>query len=131
MNKRESVNKYSYIVSVIVLGAFSLRYFILIDNLKTVVMNVLLIDESDVLRCSIISLNNLNIVFLNLASLVFNSFILISNGILEEEIPFIICKRIVVEGFKLRTQVSNKVSLCMYLQIFVALFLEHSDKVLL
>ena len=48
---------------------------VLIDDLKKVIMDILLVDQHDVLGCAIITLQHLNTVFLDLLALVLYSLI--------------------------------------------------------
>lgn len=49
MNQRETINEDGNIIAVAVLGTFFFADGILVDDLKPVIMNVLLIDKSNIL----------------------------------------------------------------------------------
>lgn len=63
---------------------------ILIQDLQTVVMNVLLIDQVNVLGSAIITLKDLDIVFLNYSSLFNNAFIGACDILIEKPFPLIV-----------------------------------------
>ena len=90
MNQWESINKNRHIITIIMLCALRCANNVLVDDLETVVMNVLLVNERNILAASIIACQNLNVIFLNLASLFNNVFVRIRNNCTEKSLPFII-----------------------------------------
>ena len=56
MYQRQAIHKNCNIVAVVMVCALILTNHILIDDLKTVVVNLLFVDEHDVLRHGIIAL---------------------------------------------------------------------------
>ena len=73
MHQRQTIDEYGYIVADIVV---SLLLFVLVNDLEVVVMNVLLVNQVDVLGLAIVSFEDLNMVFLYLGCLGFNTFVL-------------------------------------------------------
>ena len=69
MDHRESIDQDRYIITVTVPCSLILADGILIDDLKKIVMDVLLINQGDVLGGTIISLQDLDIVLLDLPGL--------------------------------------------------------------
>ena len=70
---------------------------ILIDYLQPVIMNVLFIYKRDILGRTIITGQNLDIIFLYFPGLFHDMLIGISNGIFEKVIPLYVRKLIVVQ----------------------------------
>ena len=101
MNKWQTIHEYSYIVSVVVLCTFIHADRVLVDDLKKVAVNVLLVNDCNVLCCPVITLENLHIIFLNLACLFYNSVFLTCNAGVEKSFPFRICELVRIQSFKL------------------------------
>ena len=93
MHQRQTVHQYGNIITVIIIAAF-LR--ILIQDLQIIVMNVILINQRNVLGGSVITLQHLYIVFLNLLAFVFNSFVSVRNILREETLPLVFRKSVIV-----------------------------------
>ena len=128
MNKWQTIHKDRNIIAIVVLCTFSSTNNILIDDLKKVVMNILLINKSDIFRASIITLQHLNIIFLNLTGLFYDSFIPVGDGIFEKSIPFRFREMVTIQFLKLSTKIGKQIFFMMYCKIFVSLFREHTNK---
>ena len=61
---------------------------ILINYLKNIVMNILLINQCNILRHAIITCQNLNIILLNFTRLLNNLFIFICYAFCKKALPF-------------------------------------------
>ena len=131
MNQREPINEDGNVIAVAVLGTFLFADGILVDDLKPVVMNVLLIDERNVLGRTIITLQNLNIILLDFTGLFCNAVIRICNAIREEAFPFGIGKMIVVQLLQFFAEVTDQVCFSMNGQVLIALFAEKANEFLL
>ena len=93
MHKWQSIDEYRHIVAGIVV---SLLLFVLVYDLKVVVMDILLVNQVDILGLTSISFEDLDMVFLYLGSLGFNTFVLVSNHIIEETLPLAVSESVVV-----------------------------------
>ena len=92
MHKRQTVYQYCNIIAVVMLRTILCEgiHLVLIDDLQPVVMDVLFIYKRNILGRTVITSQNLNIVFLYLPSLFHDMLIGIGNGIFEKIIPFCI-----------------------------------------
>ncbi len=71
MDEREAVDQDGHIIAILVVALS----FILVDHLKPVVMDILLIDQIDIFRSPIIPLQNLDMILLDLTGFLNNAFI--------------------------------------------------------
>ena len=128
MNQRKAVDQNRHIVAVIMPCAVCLFYLILIDDLQAVVVDVLFVDQCDIFGTSIIPVQYLHIIFLNLPGLFGNMLVGVGNYITEKLLPLRIGKPVVVQLFQLAAEVSNQFILGMQRQIGVALLAQQPDK---
>ena len=128
MNQRKAVDQNRHIIAVIMPCAVCLFYLILVDDLQAVVMDVLFVDQRDIFGTSIIPVQHLHIVFLNLPGLFGNMLVGVGNYITEKLPPLRIGKLIVVQLFQLTAEVSNQFILGMQRQIGIALLAQQPDK---
>ena len=78
-------------------------------------MYILLVYERDILACSVIPFQNLDIVLLYSAGLLSNALITASNAAVKEQIPLVIRECVVIEFFKFPAKIIYEVIFCMYL----------------
>ena len=128
MHKRQTIDQYGYIVASIVV---SLLLFILVYDLKVVVVNVLLVNQVDILGLASVSFENLDVIFLYLGGLGFNAFVLIGNDIIEETLPLAVSEGIVVKSLQLHTEIIHKVLFRVDSKVVISLLGEGLDKLLL
>ena len=131
MDHREAVDQDRYIIAVAVPCSFVLADSVLIDDLKKVVMDVLLIDQGDVLGGTVITLQDLDIVLLDLSGFLNDMVIRICQGILKEPVPFGIGEGVAVQNLQLLPEIRDQLCLRMNRKIFIALLSEHTDEFLL
>ena len=103
-------------------------FFILIDDLQTVVVDILLVNQIDVLSSAIFASQVLYIVFLNLTSLFHDAFVGIGNLGFEEGFPFFIREAVLVKTFKLFAKVKYKIFFVVNGYVLIALFAKHFDE---
>ena len=108
--------------------AVCLFYLILVDDLQTVVMDVLFVDQRDIFGAAIIPVQYLHIIFLNLPGLFGNMLVGVGNYITKELPPLRIGKLVVVQLFQLTAEVSNQFIFGMQRQIGIALLAQQPDK---
>ena len=118
MNQRETVYKHSNIITVIKITAV---LYILVNNLYRVVVDVLLINQSDVLATAVVSLQDLHIVLLNKAGLFYDAVVSIGKVLGKEPFPFVFREGITVQSLQLLTKVLNQFVRTVYLQVSVTL----------
>ena len=128
MNQRKAIDQNRHIVAVIMPCAVCLFYLILVDDLQAVVVDVLFVDQCDIFGTSIIPVQHLHIVFLNLPGLFRNMLVGVGNYITEKLPPLRIGKLVVVQLFQLAAEVSNQFIFGMQRQIGIALFTQQPDK---
>ena len=128
MNQRQTVYQNRDIIAVIIVAAV---FHILVDNLQTVVVDVLFIQQRNIDRRAVLAGQVLNVVLLDAAGLFFDAIVCVGDFILKEVIPFLIRKGIIVQNLQLAAQVCHKVGVLMDREIGIALLLQHPDKRLL
>ncbi|MPM42559.1 hypothetical protein SDC9_89225 [bioreactor metagenome] len=104
MDKRETINKNRYIISIFSLTIFNL---ILVYDLKLVVMYIDFVNKVDILDCTIITGQQLNIILLNYCTLLYYPIILVCNLSGKEVLPFIFCECIIIQTFELSSKINN------------------------
>ena len=130
MHQREAVHKDGHIVAVIVPCAVRRAHFILVDNLQSVVVDILFVDQRNVFAASIVAGQHLHIVFLYLAGLFGDVLIGVGNRARKEALPFVIGKMVVVQLFQPLPQVVHQIHFRVNGQIGIALFAQHTDELL-
>ena len=128
MNQRQTVYQNRDIIAVIIVAAV---FHILVDNLQTVVVDVLFIQQRNIDRRAVLAGQVLNVVLLDAAGLFFDAIVRIGDFILKKVVPFLIRKGIMVQNLQLAAQVCHKVSVIVDRKIGIALLLQHLDKCLL
>ena len=128
MNQRQTVYQNRDIIAIIIVAAV---LHILVDNLQTVVVDVLFIQQRNIDRRAVLAGQVLNVVLLDAAGLFFDAIVRVGDFILKEVIPFLIRKGIIVQNLQLTAQVCHKVSIIMDREVGIALLLQHLDKCLL
>ncbi len=123
VDERQAVDENCDVVAVVVFGALCLSVFVLVDDLKAVVVDVFLVDEPDVLVRTIVPGQHLDVVLLNYAGLLDDAVVGIGDGRVEEALPLGVGKGDAVEAFEAGAQVHDQVGLLMNRQVSVALFL--------
>ena len=128
MNQRQTVYQNRDIIAVIIVAAV---LHILVDNLQTVVVDVLFIQQRNIDRRAVLAGQVLNVVLLDAAGLFFDAIVRVGDFILKKVVPFFIRKGIIVQNLQLTAQVCYKVSVIVDREVGIALLLQHPDKCLL
>ena len=105
-----------------------LLHFILVDDLQTVIVDVLFVDQRDIFGTAVIPMQHLHVIFLNLPGLFGNMFVGVGNYITEKLPPLCIRKLVVVQLFQLAAEVGNQFIFGMQRQIGIALLTQQPDK---
>ena len=124
MYQRQTVYKHRHIIAVIICCTVLFAKNVLIDDLQAVVVDVFLVDESNILGHGIISFENLDIIFLDFACLFDDAIIFVGNAVGKEPFPFCISECIAIELFQLDAKVGNQVGFRVNGKVFIALFTE-------
>ena len=125
VHQRQAVHQYGNIVTI---GAHSAIDFVLVDDLERIVVDIALVEQIDILDCSVVARQQLHMVFLNDGGLLYNSTVLVGKTTRKETRPLGIRKRIVIEFLQLTAQVGNQLRFSMNRQIIVCLFGQQFDK---
>ena len=128
MNQRKAVDQNRHIVAIIMPRTVRPLHLVLVDDLQAVVVDVLFVDQCDIFGTSIIPVQYLHIVFLNLLGLFRNMLVGVGNYITEKLLPLRIGKLVVVQLFQLAAEVGNQFILGMQRQIGIALLTQQPDK---
>ena len=121
MYQRQAIDQHRHIVAVVVFGPLLLAHLILVDNLETVVVDVLLVDEGDIFGGAVIPPQHLHKVLLDFSGLLHNVLVGVGDGIGEEPLPLPIGELVAVQSLQLAAQVGNEVGFLVDLQILIAL----------
>lgn len=127
VDEREPVDQDGHIVTVFagtVLGG------ILVDDLKFIVMNILLVEEMDVFDGTVRASEVLNGVILDDGGFLTDPMVRVGNEFLEEAFPLDIGEGDVVQGFELFPEIGNEFRFGCDGQIFVCLGLQQLDECL-
>ena len=100
----------------------------MIDDLQAVVVNALLVDQIDVFGRAVVTLEDLDMVFLNAGCLFYDAVIVSCNAGTEKGFPFRIGKSHAVELFQLAAKVGDKLRLGSNGKVFVSLRLQLFDE---
>ena len=83
VHQRQTVDQHRDVVAV----RAGSRRFVLVDDLEPIVVDVLLVDQVDVLDCAVVTLQHLDVVFLDAGSLLDDAVIPAGNLLGEEPLP--------------------------------------------
>ena len=134
MHERQAVDENRHIVAVrmsrrrLCLSVRTALYRILVDDLQTIVINVLLVDQLDVLRRSVIAPKILNVIRLNAPRLLCNAVARRRDRRLEEPLPLRIAERIIIECRKLLSKIRDQLRLVVNPKIRIAFLFQQSDQ---
>lgn len=108
-----------------------LTVHILVDHLQTVVVDVLLVNQIDVLDGSIVTVEQLNVIFLNDGGLILNVVVPVRYPAIEKLLPFRVCELVIIHLFELSSEVLYQLLLCVEGKVFIRLHLQLLDERLL
>lgn len=109
----------------------ALGFFILVDDLQAVVVDVLLVQQVDVLALPAVLPQHLHMVALDLAGLFQNAVVGAGDAVLEKTLPLAVGKGVVVEQLQLAAQVGDQAALVVDGEAFIALGAQPPDEFLL
>ena len=111
MDHRETIDQDCNIIAVAVPRPCILADGVLIDDLKKIVMDVLLVNQGDVFGGTVITLQDLDKVLLDLPGLLNDMVIRIRQGILKEPVPLGIGKGIAIQSLQFLPEVCDQLCL--------------------
>ena len=103
---------------------------ILVHHLEAVIVNVLFVKERDVFYAAVIAFEDLHMIILHLACLLYNPVIGPGNVLGKKPVPFVIGKSKVIEQFQLTAQVGDETCFIGDGDIVIALSAQAVDKIL-
>lgn len=128
MYQWKTIDQDGHIIAVVVPGPLLLTHLVLVDDLETVVVDILLVDEGDIFGGAVIPPEHLHEVLLDLPGFLHDMLVGVSNSVGEEPLPLAVGKLVVVQGLQLAAQIGDEVGFLMNLQILIALLGEQLDK---
>lgn len=128
MDQGQTVDQNGHIVACVVPAR---ALFILVDDLQTVVVDVLFVQQIDVFGGPAVLPQHLHVVGLYAAGLFQNAVVGSGDAGLKEAVPFAVGEGIMVEQFQLAAEVGDEFPLTVDGEIFIALPLEQADELLL
>ena len=87
MYQRQTVYKHGNVVTVVMC---SIGHGILVNNLKPIVVNVLLVEQINVFRCSVVTVQNLYMVVMYATCFLGNAVVFSGDTFGEKTIPFVL-----------------------------------------
>ena len=127
MYKGQTVYKDGHVIAGVVVA---LGLHILIDDLQTVVVNVLFVDELNIFGGSVITAQYLYMVGLNGAALFNNTLVSVGERFREEAFPLAVRKGVVVQKRELLSEVGNQTVFVMDGKVLISLCGQQTDKFL-
>ena len=107
VHQGQTVNQDGHIVTIIILGALLLAIFVLVEHLQAIVMDVLFINNANIFRGTIVTLEAEDGAFLDNFALFRNMGVRIGQLRGKEALPFLIRKMVVVQFFDTLPQIGN------------------------
>ena len=127
MDKGQTVDENGHVIACIVIA---LGFHILIDDLQTVVVNVLFVDELNIFGSSVITAQYLYMVGLNGAALFDNTLVSVGEHFREEAFPLTVSKGVVVQKRELPSEIGDQTVFVMDGKVFISLCGQQTDKFL-
>ena len=128
LHQRQAVDQNRHIIPGRMAAALLLE---LVKHLEAVAVNMYLVDETNVLRRAIVTVQDLDVVFLDQPGLVLDARRRRGDDLVEEMRPLIVGEPDIVQLLKLGAQVCDKLGLRMRGKSFIALGFEDSQQLLL
>lgn len=125
MNERQTVDQDCDVIAGVMRSA---AFLILVDDLQTVVVDVLFVDQGDVLGRPVLTNQVLDKIFLNLSGLLDNALGCIGDLAFEKAVPFLVREAIVVQQFQLLAEIGNERIRIVNHHVLIALFAQHLDE---
>ena len=125
MDKGQTVDKDGHVIAGVVVA---LGFHILIDDLQTVVVNVLFVDELNILGSSVVTVQYLYMVGLDGAALFDNTLVSVGERFCEEAFPLAVRKGVVVQKRELLSEVSYQTIFVMDGKVLISLCGQQTDK---
>ena len=133
MHERQPVHEDRHIVAIrmcrrILPRPCTALHRILMDHLQAVVVDIVLVDQTDILRRAIVTSQVLYIVRLDTARLRCDTVTRGCDGRFEEPFPLRICKVIAIQRRELRAEIGDQLRLIVNGEIRIALLLQQTDE---
>ena len=128
MDQGQTVDQNGHIVACVVPAR---ALFILVDDLQTVVVDVLFVQQVDVFGCAAVLPQHLHMIELNPARLFQNAVVRARDAVPKEARPLAVRKGVVVQEFQLAAEVGDERGFVVDLQIFIPLRAQKPQKFLL
>ena len=127
MDKGQTVDENGHVIASVVIA---LGLLVLIDDLQTVVVNVLFVDELNILGSSVVTAQYLYMIGLNGAAFLNNTLVSVGKRFCEEAFPLAVRKGVVVQKRELLSEVGNQTIFVMDGKVFISLRGQQTDKFL-
>lgn len=130
MNQGQTVHQNRHIIAVVIPRPVLLANGVLVDDLETVVVDVLLVDEGDVLALASVPAEDLHKVLLDAAGLVLNAVVGVGDALAEKPLPLRISEGVAVQLLQFLAEIGDQFRFGVNGQIFIPLFTEQADELL-
>ena len=127
MDKRQTIDQNGHVIACVV-SAFG--FFILVDNLKAVIVNILFVNKLKILGSSIIPAKHLHMIGLHGAAFLYDTLVRISKRFRKEPLPLTVGKSIIIQNLQLFSKVGNQTVFIMDCKVLVPLHGQQTDEFL-
>ena len=117
MDKRQTVDQNGHIIACVV-SAFG--FFILVDNLKAIIVNILFVNKLNILRSAVLA-KHLHMIGLHGAAFLYDSLIRVGKRFRKEPLPLAVGKGIIIQNLQLFSKVGNQTVFIMNRKVLISL----------
>ena len=121
MDQGQTVNENGHVVAIVVFGALLLAVLVLVQHLQAIVMDILFINDTDIFRGAVVTLEAENGAFLNNLALFRNMGVRIGDFRGKETLPFLVGEVVLVQLLNALTQIGNQIRLLVNFKIGISL----------
>ena len=127
MDKRQTIDQNGYIITCVML-AFG--FFILVNDLKAVIMNILFVNKLNILGSSVIPMKHFDMIGLHGAAFLYDALVRVGKRFRKKPLPLAVRKGIVIQNFQLSSKIRNQTVFIMNRKVLVPLHGQQSDEFL-
>ena len=127
MDKRQTIDQNRHVIAC-VMSAFG--FFILVNNLKAVIVNILFVNKLNILGSSVIPPKHFDMIGLHGAAFLYDTLVRISKNLRKEPLPLAVRKGIVIQNLQLSSKIRNQTVFIMNRKVLIPLHGQQSDEFL-
>ena len=127
MDKRQTIDQNGHIIACIVV---TFGFFILVDNLKAIIVNILFVNNLNILGSSVIPPKHFDMIGLHGAAFLYDSLVRVGKRFRKEPLPLAVGKGIVIQNLQLSSKIRNQTVFIMNRKVLIPLHGQQSDEFL-